>query len=718
MRLFRILVTAFHLIFASALVQAEAPEAGLPELVADTSVIDLETGDFVATGNARATGEGVVITANEIRLNARTNTATARGNVVMTFQNIRFVGHEGSYDFRARSLRIGNFRAGSPPWLVEAESAEGSPENLRLIKPVLHAGEPSRSTPALRASSGSLVDGNRVFLDNPSIGIGGGSVVPLPDAVGRRLERPDFRMQMRFGRSGNLGVFLRPELTIPWTDNLDFVGGIEGFTSRGALVAPGADYRGQTSTGTYEGSLRSGWIHDFGSSKRLGVDILGRDIDRGRGLVEWRHLQDLSNGAYLAANLNWWSDSEVTRDFRPELFGNQPMPDSWAEYGRPVGRHGLFSVFVRMRADDFQPVTQRVPEIRFDLTPSALGETGIVQKGFVSGSYLRRTLNDPTALATFNDTLRAEALRFDAYYGLERPVQLADWATFTPLAGVRYTAEQSVGADRKKLGLPDRSQDRAIAVVGADLRLLAHGAFDTNFPVWDIHGIRHLIEPVVQYRSFLGSGGTPFRDPVSALESYRQGLFEGELELDRMRDTDAVGNANVVRTGLRNTFVTRGADGGSRELLYVYAGQEYRSNDRASADLWQALFTEVRFTPASFLEAGWNARYSHDRGQFTMSNPYIRVRNGRLWSFTVASHYLSGRYDEYSLGGELYLNEVWSTAFRFSYDAQADRWREQAIVLRQILDNRWRIDYSLSRRFGDLRNDEITVGVSAALLRF
>ena len=73
----------------------------------------------------------------------------------------------------------------------------------------------------------------------------------------------------------------------------------------------------------------------------------------------------------LAAQFNWWKDSEVVRDFRPRAFFPVQEPDSFVEavYG---GENYFVSAFARVQPNRFHRVQERLPELRFDLLPLAL----------------------------------------------------------------------------------------------------------------------------------------------------------------------------------------------------------------------------------------------------------------------------------------------------------------------------------------------------------
>jgi LPS-assembly protein len=84
----------------------------------------------------------------------------------------------------------------------------------------------------------------------------------------------------------------------------------------------------------------------------------------------------------ITGDINWSTDSEVIRDFHSKEFVPIQEPDNFLE-AVYTGADYLGSVFARFQPDAFYPVQQRLPEIRFDLLPTAIG--GGIYMRFDSG---------------------------------------------------------------------------------------------------------------------------------------------------------------------------------------------------------------------------------------------------------------------------------------------------------------------------------------------
>src|SRR5690606_31108378 len=106
---------------------------------------------------------------------------------------------------------------------------------------------------------------------------------------------------------------------------------------------------------------------------KLGVDILGRPVERNRFFADWRLIGGINNQIDLVGTLNWWSDSEVTRDFRDELFQHNPTPDNFFE-ATYRGENYLIGSFIRFRPNDWEQNVVRLPEVSFNLVPTEILE--------------------------------------------------------------------------------------------------------------------------------------------------------------------------------------------------------------------------------------------------------------------------------------------------------------------------------------------------------
>jgi len=140
------------------------------------------------------------------------------------------------------------------------------------------------------------------------------------------------------------------------------------YSNRGLLLGPSAQYIYDSGQQQMFGALNTGWIEDQGDSGDLGTDLLNQQIDSSRGFAEWRHKHHIGDRISLTTMASYWSDSEVTRDFREDYYNTNQAPDTFAEAAY-AGDNYIVSAFGRFRPNDFVLTQERLPELRFDLLP-------------------------------------------------------------------------------------------------------------------------------------------------------------------------------------------------------------------------------------------------------------------------------------------------------------------------------------------------------------
>jgi hypothetical protein len=143
----------------------------------------------------------------------------------------------------------------------------------------------------------------------------------------------------------SLGLFGEARALLPLRPGLGLGAELGLYTARGVMFGPAARYADPSPDDRWTGTLSSGYIRDHGD--RL-TDLLGRPIAADRGHLSWSHRQSTTGGTTIAAQLNWWSDSEVLRDFRPRAFFPVQVPDSFVEITHP-GPNSFLTFLTRLQ---------------------------------------------------------------------------------------------------------------------------------------------------------------------------------------------------------------------------------------------------------------------------------------------------------------------------------------------------------------------------------
>ncbi|GAB5562114.1 MAG: hypothetical protein SynsKO_37610 [Synoicihabitans sp.] len=686
---------------AGAFATARAQEGFVISAEDGTATYDFDTQEMVYEDNVRAEYRGAVFLADKIRWQRQDSIAIAEGNAVLQRGDIRLLAEKITYDLAGESYQVENVRFGRDPLYFSGRKLTGSESVMDFEEATLSFGEPGFWTPTLQASritynptTGSIkTSGGR-------LGLGKFRFLPMP-AVAIPLDGPDLlEIDLDGGASNRLGLFARVAATVPigeiWRAGAD----VGLFTKRGIMAGPAFGYDWDTTASNWgHGRFTSGYIRDAGDRSDLGVDVLGDAIGRDRGLVGWHHLQRISDALTLSGELNYWSDSEVQRDFRRDEFFPVQVPDSYLELNYAT-TNSLSGVFIRAQPNDFHNIRQRLPELTWELLPSPLG-SGFIHQAQTAAVSLRRDPAGPAA--------EISTERFDAYYAIQRPWVYQNWLAVTPVAGARlthYTDNLLTGGD----------YTRTLGEFGVDAELRFSGTFDYQNELWGIDGLRHLITPRIAYRYIPdadeGRGQIPLID---------QRVFATYLEplgLGARRQIDDLSPTHTLRFAIDQRLQTRDTEYGSRDLAQLTVALDSRFGQPAGARTLSDLHTAIRLSPAAFLDFDLYHRSTPGAWDMAELNTAISLHSADQWRLQFATHYLSNDIQEF-VGTYAYrFNEVWEGYTRLHFDSRRSRFVEQTYGARQTIANRWVVGYEISFFEGSRRESDFGLALRFDALRF
>ena len=664
------------------------------EVTGEKTVYDDLTKETLLTGNARLVNGDTVLTADAIRYNTATGVVNASGHFVLTSGRRRLVADEGTYNLSTREINVRNLRVGEFPIYVSGDTVTGTPDELVFTNATVFLRENAGYTPSVKARHLTYARGKIVRAEGLSLGLLGGHFISLP-----RFEQAldvDFvsYISASLGYRGNLGVFAELGLHLPLAAGVQVGADVGLYSSRGVMVGPSGSYG--SSASDIKGFFRSGYIRDGGDRK---TDVLGRPVPPDRSYLTWEHRQRAGDHFTLDGQFNYWSDSEVLRDFRHREFSRVQQPDSFLEAAY-TGDNRSLSAFARVHPNPYHRVQERLPEVRFDLLPSNLG-LGVYQRGSASVAVLE---SDAFGL---DPALRTN--RLDAYYGLEHPFIPTPWFTFTPVAGGRMTHYTEALAGKSEY-------TRTLGEVGFDARLLASGTFDYKNQVWEIDGLRHLVEPKLSYRYAPEAGnGRAYIPPIDrrVFSTYLQPLSIGDL-----RNLDDLTTLSTLRLSLNNTLQTRDRSYGSRNLASLNFAADYRFDDVPGRRHLSDIYTELAITPASWLRWEVFHRFDPHAPSQQELNAAVEIVDQESWSLRLATHFLKNNYEEYYLEYRQRLNEVLDVTAIWRYDARNSRFNEQSYGVWQRLGQTWAVKYEVSWFNGPRRESSFALNLEVQLLKF
>lgn len=356
--------------------------------------------------------------------------------------------------------------------------------------------------------------------------------------------------------------------------------------------------------------------------------------------LKHRHPLELPDDANwrLDINLTALSDAYYLEDFDPSRYRYDPAPDNTIGIFRRDD-HSLFSLFGRLRLNDFYRTDTRAPEVAFDQARRPFFGTPVLHEGRSSYGILdvqaadptRRTLISPLLnlpvghpdegrllsqlsgyeralaqrirnLQSANPAdpsipaLRAQLLdtgfnRFHTYQEFSLPLVLGGWLSLTPQVGLGYTSYSAVEG-------PASSYDRGLLHAGAEASLKFSRDFGDLKDHWfGLDGLLHIVQP---YSNWSWVSTDDMDSTFPRIDRLTFTTRPRTLSPSRFTATDDIESWNIIRLGARNRFLTH-RDGQTFEWLFLNSYFDAFIEDPEEDRTISNLYNDIRWQPLPWL---------------------------------------------------------------------------------------------------------------------
>ncbi len=719
-RRFWILAASLSLTVAAFAAEAAkaAPKAGegQPNIEADSYASE-EGGKVLVATNGHLETKDATIDARKIRLDYRTGIIVAEGNVVYANKSLRIIGDRIEADPRHDTIVATNVRFGRAPMYFTADTLKivKGDKTMRGLR--MWNSEPERLGMHLRIDEAAYVEStDRLTLRSVTPHVAGLPFFNLPYYAQDGYRDIPYDLYLNTGSEERQGRYLRSTFLVRQDESLWVGGLLDIYGKSGLLVGPAFRFdntRHPEGGIVWKGKLESGYISDRGG---LLTDVYGRTPDRQRTFLLGEVNGRSADGVEFAGNIFGQSDPGFMRDFRPNLIRESGNPQANFELSAPYAG-GYLSASLTAKADDYQDIVQKLPEIRFDLPQQAIDDSEWNRRSFVSLGYFSERPSADLPLANFQAATLASGAwstaRLDAYYGVNRTFALTEWLSFKPVAGVRATGwSQGINGNG--------TVAKVIAQTGFDLEGLATGSWDLTSKNWGIDGLRHSVRPVLQYRVMPGADHEIGTVPMTQRAISTSALEEVDLA-DRL-DPAATTDRQVVRFGLRNSVETRDIKAGTRELLRADLFADWRQGPTDAETGRSDLQCAISLTPAPWVTFGSGLRLPNGGGAPLESIQSLAFNSGDFWrtSFSWVELRDVTLARQLIWEGRVTLNSVYSLVAVLNYDALAGQTTYESIGLVQRIANSWELEYGVMQRLDPLNSGKNSLGfqLRARLFKF
>jgi lipopolysaccharide export system protein LptA len=500
---------------------------------------------IIGSGDVVITYNDMKLTCDKVTIWAEEYKALAEGNATLTQEDNVFSGELIEYDFKNNTGKVLDFSGYAKMWYVKGKQAEQVSEDEFIVrKSYITTCDPKDyKTPHWKISADRIdVYPNRminsyntVMWINPLAKEGFNIPLMWIPYYCHPLDDNRPRVTLIPGKSSDWGYYLLSAWRYHLSPNQKGYVHIDYREKKDLAI--GVDYIYDTKM-VGKGNLFGYSINEHGMKNNYllnkwfntGKDYSEYKADSEKYVLRARHQWEVNPSTLVTAELHKYDDKEVLKDYFFNDYEKDEHPLSYilATHTMPLG---TMSFLTQKRVNDFDQVTELLPEAKLNIHNQRIGESRFYYKGDFKATSMNKVypkdVDDPI------DSQHANIL--DSYGQLSYQTKIGP-VSATPYIGARKT-------------FLDREVDRSKSIVnlaaytGIDLSTRIHKVYDTHtsFMGIELNKLRHLITPTFGYAWI----SKPTKDKARML-------------------SDGIDKKSLISLGLENKLQTkRGGDEGS-----------------------------------------------------------------------------------------------------------------------------------------------------------
>jgi len=616
---------------------------------------------MIASGDVRITYKGIKLTCDRLKIDAQTKDAYARGNVVLSEEGSRLVGENLIYNLDTKEGSLDNASLFSPVWYGKGKKISKVSDNeFKVSQGYITTCDPRHPHCADYRISSQKIDitlGQRVQAKNVFFWLGKVPIFYFPFySYSLKDNRPHIRVIP--GHSKEWGAFLKTASRFNIGEgeghiNLDY------YERKG--MGEGVDYKYNSIFG--EGELNTYYIYE---RDRLKAE--GEPAERERYKLELKHHYEIDEDTNLRFEYHKLRDKDFNKDYFYSEYEQEKQPESYLSLTYSPGSY-ILSAKVKKQVNDFWTVTEQLPELKFELSETRLGESDFYFKNESSfNNFCKKAANRDASGGTIDKVGDEKARRLDTYNQLSYQItRLWNWLDVRPYVGTRQTYY-----NRDKNGKGDLL--RGIYYGGVDLSTRFYRVFDfkSDFLGIEVNKLKHIIKPKASY-NYIHEPNLP---------SSRLFQFDG---------VDDISGKNAVTLTLENILQTRkrvrkfSENRNLGEVYPLYNVEEREEEEIVNlADLTieadyymhhreghphqlSDIKGDLDLNPYDWLNIDVGTVYDSYAGHFKEMNADLTAK-GEKWGFTLSNRYQRSESCELSAELDYALNSLWKIGIYERYD--------------------------------------------------
>jgi LPS-assembly protein len=462
-------------------------------------------------------------------------------------------------------------------------------------------------------------------------------------------------------------------------------------------------------------------------------------------LGENRQRSQFYYDAYPTSNVtarivaNYQSDPLVIRDFYINEYNKNVEPASFGEVNR-LWPNWILDGMAQPRLVNFFETVERLPDVKLTGLRQQLGNTPIYYESETSAGYYERAFSETNVPVPFtNYALLPNGLgydvtsgrtggypnyyaaRADTFHQFTLPQNFFGWLNVAPRVGGRGTYYGDVDGPQTRTN----QQGRGVFNTGVDISVKASRVFrDTESDLLDVHELRHIIEPELDY-AYIPSASSH----VPLFDYQAPSLALQPIDFPDYNSIDSIQHENVLRLMLRNKLQTKRRDG--IEDVVNWALYTDWNISRGTNHNFADLYSDIDLRPRSWITFNSSTRYDMADTRWRQAIERVFIQPATGWSLSLGYYYLMNNDPEFqtfpgqSLPGHnlidfsLYyrINENWAAHIAERFEAQNGTMQEQIYSLYRDLRS-WTAALTLRINQTVGQPTDLTVGLTLSLKAF
>jgi LPS-assembly protein len=456
--------------------------------------------------------------------------------------------------------------------------------------------------------------------------------------------------------------------------------------------------------------------------------------------VAYQHYLQFGPDFSSTADLNFWSDPWITRDYFPGEYQQENQPANFVSLNE-YNPNFTIGLLASPQVNPFFQTVERLPEFTVDTKQQKIfgspieytSQSSVVnfELKYADTTYFRDPLNYPyTSFPNNTPQITAynfyhpnqapgydasqlnnySAYRYDTYHEFSYPHQYFDFLSLTPRIGGRFTFysddNQNITDTANNDGLTsDKITDPKARFAGnvgleGDFKI-SRTWLNVSDPDLGINGIRHEIEPF--FDSEYAPSPTVSPDDIRGFDDRLYSTQLQPLDWTEYNSIDSIDREAVIRFGVWNKIQTK-RDGVNYDLvtLQTYADADFDHNFSAASPngTLSNLFNNLNFNPTPQLTFQTLSSLAVD------GNSYNEIDNNAIWNpdpsvrLTLGDHYInhSPIFDDGNQATfDLFyrINEHWQFEGQEQFEATTGHLQLQQYTIYRVLDA-WQLGMTYS----------------------